>query len=630
MIMVLGMVWKILFIVFFFGFCIFIHEFGHLLAALWMGLHVEKFSIGFGKKIWGFKRKGVEYVVSILPFGGYVSLPQLDPVDNPKASDGTELKSSSPMARLVTAFAGPFFNVLFGFFLATIMFFVGLKEAPPAESCVVTAVPAMLPVYGDGIDVTDEIIAVDGVKTDKFLEEICGKMDPEKAPEELQVTIKKGDGEETQALKIKPNPEWTAGLRAGDRIIKVNGRSFTKGREELNSEYVYNDAPEVSLTFIRSGKTQDISYTPERNPLYEGLAVPFFAAANPIAIFDIRKGSDAEKAGLQPGDQILQIDDLNVTGAQQFASEFALRAGEKITLTVARKGQNIPIPFDTGKETSISDFGIFFSVIVSGCLDGYPAQKAGIKFGDRIIAVDGREVTDAATLTEILRESKGMPLELRILRNGKEIIIKDLKAEEHDLNGKKTWIIGVTLSDGVSKIIAHPSPWAQFSRIVSQTGRTLSLLFSPITSRISGREGSSSGVKVEHMSGPLGIVLMLWYSLKNDGLRGGMALIILITFSLAIMNLLPIPVLDGGHMLFALIEMIIRRRLPPRFLNILQNVFAFLLIGMILYITFFDGRRVFRLAKARGSAQNKQQVQVRQTQDAAGKNIEQKQPEIDK
>ncbi len=96
------------------------------------------------------------------------------------------------------------------------------------------------------------------------------------------------------------------------------------------------------------------------------------------------------------------------------------------------------------------------------------------------------------------------------------------------------------------------------------------------------------------MSGPLGIIMMLWYKLKLEGLRGGFSFIILITFSLAMVNLLPLPILDGGHIVYALLEMILRRRLPTRLVAILQNTFAVLLIGLMLYITAFDGKRLMQ------------------------------------
>ena len=123
----------ILFTVFFFGFCIFIHEFGHLLAAVWQKLVVEKFSIGFGKKIWGFRKGGIEYVVSWLPFGGFVSIPQLDTAETTKTEDGRELPHGAPLARAVTAFAGPFFNMLFGLLLGIVIWVHGLPQDTPED-----------------------------------------------------------------------------------------------------------------------------------------------------------------------------------------------------------------------------------------------------------------------------------------------------------------------------------------------------------------------------------------------------------------------------------------------------------------------------------------------------------------
>ena len=161
----------ILFTVFFFGFCIFIHEFGHLLAAVWQKLVVEKFSIGFGKKIWGFKKGGIEYVISWLPFGGFGSIPQLDTAETTKTEDGRELPHGAPMARAVTAFAGPFFNILFGFVLATVMWGVGVWKNPPASSCIVVDVPKILPLYKAGVKESDVIVAVNGVPYDGSIDD---------------------------------------------------------------------------------------------------------------------------------------------------------------------------------------------------------------------------------------------------------------------------------------------------------------------------------------------------------------------------------------------------------------------------------------------------------------------------
>jgi len=98
-----------LFVVFFFGMCVFSHELGHFLAGRWRKLHIDAFSIGF-RKVWGKKINGVEYRIGCIPLGGYVELPQIDATGEvPHAADGTELKRAKPLDRIITAFAGPLF-----------------------------------------------------------------------------------------------------------------------------------------------------------------------------------------------------------------------------------------------------------------------------------------------------------------------------------------------------------------------------------------------------------------------------------------------------------------------------------------------------------------------------------------
>ena len=117
---ILGIAGSVIFVVFFFGMCIFVHELGHFLVARWRGLHVDAFSIGF-KKIWAKKINGVEYRIGCLPLGGYVELPQVDAAtEAPKAADGTELPPAKPLDRLLTAAAGPICNIIFGLLLTYI------------------------------------------------------------------------------------------------------------------------------------------------------------------------------------------------------------------------------------------------------------------------------------------------------------------------------------------------------------------------------------------------------------------------------------------------------------------------------------------------------------------------------
>ncbi len=109
----LNIAWSVLFMLIFFGLCIFIHELGHFLAGRLCGLHVSAFSIGF-RKIWWKKINGVEYRIGWIPVGGYVELPQIDSTGEAKDEDGNILPKAEPWKRIVTAFAGPLFNILFG------------------------------------------------------------------------------------------------------------------------------------------------------------------------------------------------------------------------------------------------------------------------------------------------------------------------------------------------------------------------------------------------------------------------------------------------------------------------------------------------------------------------------------
>ena len=551
----------ILFTVFFFGFCIFIHEFGHLLAAVWQKLVVEKFSIGFGKKIWGFKKGGIEYVISWLPFGGFVSIPQLDTAETTKTEDGRELPHGAPMARAVTAFAGPFFNILFGFVLATVMWGVGVWKNPPASSCIVVDVPKILPLYKDGVKESDVIVAVNGIPYDGSIDDLTydweSLKDTLKLPsveqlEPVTMTIRDKKGHESE-ITYTPQPglEWQAGLRPYDRITHVNGKPLQNGYSQLYEMHAYNGLPQATLTVVRPGESApfEIAYEQLPNPLYEG------------SLFEtLKENPEATTADF----------------------------------LIARNGKEMPLSVQLPAARDAKSIGFVFAVIIKNVFQDSPAEETGLQYQDRVLKLNGVEITEASVFTELVKNSKGAPMTLVVERDGREITIENIAARE----AGDRYLIGVELDDTPPKAIVHLSPWRQFTDVFNQTAKTLSLLFKPLTSKISGTKTSKSQVKVKHMSGVVGISALLWGTLKSEGLRGGMSLIILITFSLAFVNLLPFPVLDGGHILFAFIEAIIRRPLPVKLVSWLQNIFAGLLILLMVYITFNDVIRLPKFIKA--------------------------------
>ncbi|MBO7742457.1 MAG: site-2 protease family protein, partial [Victivallales bacterium] len=375
---------KIIFIVFFFGFCVFIHELGHLLAALWQGLHVEKFSIGMGPKIWGFKYRGVEYVVSWLPFGGYVSLPQLDPTDTPKTSDDRELPHVPARARAITAFAGPFFNVLFGFVLATAMWAAGLWMPAKSSAVIVDTVPTFLPHVVEGIEPDDIILSIEGRKAPENsntrwddLAYIWGEIFAEKHPhpEKISLRIRQASTGEVKDVEVVPayNPEWEAGLRRGDRITSVNGRKFETGVDDFRQEYVYNKSSRLQMTVVTGEETREVSYTPAPNPRMENLGYPFFHFSNPAKVGDVVQESIAWNAGMRAGDQLFALNGTNINSIYLLGKNLQKLQGQEVIFTVGRGRETMklaPMALPAQENLSFSTIVISFKVLAAEVVPG--------------------------------------------------------------------------------------------------------------------------------------------------------------------------------------------------------------------------------------------------------------------
>src|ERR1044071_1421922 len=120
------------------------------------------------------------------------------------------------------------------------------------------------------------------------------------------------------------------------------------------------------------------------------------------------------------------------------------------------------------------------------------------------------------------------------------------------------------------------------------------MMTTPVTALVHHKE---TGVGAKDLSGPVGIGHMLWTIIPSD-IRLAIAFTVLLNINLAILNLLPVPVLDGGHIMFALFEWIRRKPLSYKFASITQTVFAVLLVSFILYVTYYDIQRVFRIRSA--------------------------------
>ncbi len=228
--------------------------------------------------------------------------------------------------------------------------------------------------------------------------------------------------------------------------------------------------------------------------------------------------------------------------------------------------------------------------MVGGVLDDYPAKRAGIKPGDKVIAIDGQRIEYWNELTSAIREKLDDKLTMEIVRDGRILELKlEPKIEEHkDIFGKmiKVPIAGITASDEM--VYMKYGPLESFYRGAEKTlelsSLTLRAIWSLITNRLSVKES---------VSGPIGIFKMTAVAAKQ-GILPLLSFMGLISISLAIFNIFPIPVLDGGHILFLIIEKIRRRPLSPKVQEIAMHIGLGLLVMLMLFVSYYDILRFFK------------------------------------
>ena len=530
---------SLLFVFFAIGLCIFFHELGHFLAAKWRGLHIDAFALGF-KPFWRKKYNGVEYRLGWLPFGGYCEIPQVDATgDVPKAADGTELERAKPLDRAITAVAGPLFNVIFGLLLGCAVWFFGM---------------------------------------------------PQDSPKMRELKVMSVD---------EKGPEYAAGLRKNDVIVKLNGKRFFDTWAHFVSKILFTIG-EVELEVLRDGKPHTVRYVPRPNPKApakmraEGIAWPYFKVLIPLELVP-KKDSIAEKAGICKGDILLAIDGKEINDFGEYQSIVDLSGGRELTLDILRKGEKRQIKITPkpigGLSEEFTRYLIGVSILpvkdgrgvrTGGITADYPAEKAGLKVDVILLAVNGRSMDTPVDFIKTLHEIQNKSFTLTYQRGEekKTITLAAKKVIPHT--------IGVSIL-----LLDHPSPWQLFMSTIDMSWKSLRGIAVGIANKLGLTEKQSS-IKPSHMSGPLGIGMVLFNSVHKSSFISGVYFTVVISFALAIFNLLPFPVLDGGHIVFGLIEMALGKPLPRGLIKILSHIFVVLLIGLMIFVTLSDSRRLYR------------------------------------
>jgi regulator of sigma E protease len=304
----------------------------------------------------------------------------------------------------------------------------------------------------------------------------------------------------------------------------------------------------------------------------------------------VEKDGPADKVGLRAGDRILEVDNQPVTKFMGMGDSVMWRVvrstGDTIPMKVERGGQILvfnPTPvkdetkFWQRKSLRQVKIGPAESAIVAEIAPNSPAAAAGLKRGDHVKAINGAPLHYFSDLGEYIEQHPTSKVELTVERGSKDFQV-GLTPEQPISPPNQKPRVGIVWDANGKTTLAHPGPIEQVDASVSAMFETFGALLSRHTD-----------IKPQHLGGAVKI-MDVYYRLFNSeqGWRLAIWFSVLMNVNLAVLNMLPIPVLDGGHILLALVEGVRRKPISARVLNAIQTSCAVLLIGFMLYIAFYD------------------------------------------
>jgi regulator of sigma E protease len=301
----------------------------------------------------------------------------------------------------------------------------------------------------------------------------------------------------------------------------------------------------------------------------------------PAVIGWVEKGSPADKLGLQRGDRIVRLDGIQNPTWEQLDPRVMLSPNQPLDLVIQRADQTIQKTI-TPDAYGISQIGFVGWVpdqpnTVTDLEPGMPAEKAGIKEGDEIVALDGKPVPAIAAMIESMKQTKDKPIDLTVRRDGKEITFH-LQPVLADVDGLQEKHYRIGIQSIPTKVGSLPAV-AAFQRSLDDNRKT-SLLILELVQKLIQRK-----VSVRTIEGPIGIGRAAGQAASQKGWTPLLALTAAISLNLGIFNLLPIPILDGGVILLLFVESLIRRDISMQIKErIYQAAFVFLVLFAVMVI----------------------------------------------
>lgn len=633
------------------GVLIFIHELGHYWMARRVGMRVETFAIGFGSPIYSWKVDGVNWQIGWIPFGGYVKIAGTDTTGD---QDPYEIKDGffgkSPWDRIKVAFMGPLANLIVAMVLFTAVWAMGGREKSFSEyTPIIGWIDPSSELYLKGVRPGDEVSGYNNVPFESSKDHLYGPMTSdeyamvtgyhinyqtdEKTPFEYKVAVyphpaSLKDGIMTAGIlnsaayviydKLpnggdNPIPEGSpmkdSGISYGDRVIWVDGEVIFSPKQ---LEKVLNDGKAL-LTILRGSQTilrrvprievQELKLDPtmkeelidwqyaallKGSKIQDLYTIPYNltndnVVENALLFIDPDKEKEAFQVGplaevdspLNEGDKIIAIDGRPVQKAFEL---FAFLQQRFVNVIVEKDPTLKEIP--NWKEAS--------SLFLKG-IDWKSLKMMAQSIGTVSPIVQNGELhllrtIQPKTKKEIFSSEESQAqfaAEMAAVRKQVEEIenpekraaaLKTLDFQEKQL------LLGLPLIQD-RKILYNPDPQEQFKSVAGEIIRTLEALF-------------TGSLNPKFMSGPVGIVRVVQEN-AQVGIKEALFWLGAISLNLGMLNLLPIPVLDGGNILISLVEMITGRKMKPKELERLIIPFAVLLIGFFVFLTYNDLRNLF-------------------------------------
>ncbi len=521
------------------GGLVFVHELGHFLVAKALGVKVLRFSIGFGPRLLWWTVGETEYRISALPLGGYVKMAGDVPGEETAPEDrGRGFFEQPPWKRIAIGVAGPFSNFVFPVLL---FFFLFLSQ-------------------------NGELTAGPGV----------GTVAPGSAAER-------------------------AGLQPDDRIVSiaVEGRPAVAMRWWGDLVDVVSSHPgdRLVLSVERAGQPVTLQVVPETEERFNGVeqerrGVIGVMGTWPAAV--VAPAAPGVAGALQPFDEVTKVAGAPVAHFGEVARAFAaagcrpvdleVRRGPAARATLALAG----VPTCAGDRPSVVAVDPIVSAVIARVDEGSPAAKAGLVRGDVITAIDGRLVRSFRDLAGLETGLKaGVPLELSLAggRVARVVPVEELRRDP--ATGEKVprlvlGLAGERAGAGVELDVVRVRLDRGRAELASEAlGETWRL--TRMTAL--GIAGIATG-KLSHRQ--VGGIITLFDQSRDAAAQGWGTLFFwmaLVSINLGIMNLLPVPVLDGGHVVTALIEQAIHRPLSMRVREVATYV-GLLLLGLLMILAF--------------------------------------------